>query len=291
SESIIISNNKEPASMKLNIGDVIYVSESGIGIYAKGVVKNNNEMFTISDTIDEIVKNHDIKKEGKYWADKLSRFHEEKIKNNKVKFKYHRYIIDQKLLKTVIPFKSKNLEKFIKPGFESSFIKLTHEDVESIENPIIIPDITFKSEIPSTLKFKIHSLVNRNDTSNYWYDIDHLVPKSVGGPGNIIENLAPIGFSLNRYKNNSIPIEFLLVSKKLLGWRFDGEIEEIITNNNQNLVKLNSSKNLYTHCTQINEKVQSKDFEEAKKFYFEVLRLKYPELSKIYKKHSTPVLI
>ena len=36
-------------------------------------------------------------------------------------------------------------------------------------------------------------------------DIDHFVPKSLGGPGNIEENLVPVGLSLNRYKSNQVP--------------------------------------------------------------------------------------
>lgn len=283
SETKITSLNQNPASKKLQIGDVIYVSESGIGIFAMGAVTNVGPIV-ISETVDKIIENHEIKKNGQYWADKLSRFHEEKSKNDKVKFKYHRYVINQKLLRTVVSFKSKNLERFVKPGFAHVFIELSSKEVQSIENPIIIKDTVFKPEIPGKLRFEIHSLINKNDTSAFWYDIDHLVPKSVGGPGNIIENLVPIGFSLNRYKNSSIPIEFLVISKRLLRWKFDNEIEKIILKNDQNLIRLNSSKNLHTHCMQINEKVQQKDFEEAKNFYFEVLKLKYQELSKIYRK-------
>jgi hypothetical protein len=43
------------------------------------------------------------------------------------------------------------------------------------------------------------------DFKKFTIDIDHHVPKSVGGPGNIIENLIPMGPSYNRAKSDSIP--------------------------------------------------------------------------------------
>jgi CRISPR/Cas system Type II protein with McrA/HNH and RuvC-like nuclease domain len=45
-------------------------------------------------------------------------------------------------------------------------------------------------------------------------DIDHFVPRSIGGPGNIIENLIPISASINRKKSNHVPSKLLDLAKQ-----------------------------------------------------------------------------
>ena len=56
-------------------------------------------------------------------------------------------------------------------------------------------------------KFKIN-------LKEFAVDIDHFVPAKHGGPGNIIENLIPIGPSLNRRKGDSIPSKLYDLGKK-----------------------------------------------------------------------------
>lgn len=284
SESIISSKNQFPASIKLKENDIIFVSESGIGIYAKAIVTQTKSVVT-SNSLDEIIKTHNINAQAKYWCEKLSKFQEKKAKDDKVKFKYHEYVVNQTLLNSVVPFQSENLERFIVPGFAHVFIKLNEIEVNAINDPKRKTDTVFQEKIPGKLKFDIHSIINRDEKSSHWIDIDHLVPKSIGGPGNIIENLVPIGSGLNRFKSNSIPKEFLIVSKEKMGWKFDSEIENIIKNDSDELVKLNSSKNLHTHCKLINKKVKKLKFDDAKDFYFEILKRKYPNLSEIYAKY------
>ena len=49
--------------------------------------------------------------------------------------------------------------------------------------------------------------------SEHVLDIDHFVPQSLGGPGNIIENLVPISASINRRKSNRVPSKLFQVGK------------------------------------------------------------------------------
>ena len=46
------------------------------------------------------------------------------------------------------------------------------------------------------------------------FDLDHLIPKSMGGPGIFIENIVPLEASVNRFKSNRIPISFAKVALK-----------------------------------------------------------------------------
>ena len=84
---------------------------------------------------------------------------------------------------------------------------MSKEDVKYLKEPDYrlkaITDVT--PNIPGDLRLKLYSLFNKNYSISHLIDIDHFVPKSVGGPGNIVENLVPIGFNLNRYKNDAIP--------------------------------------------------------------------------------------
>ena len=85
-------------------------------------------------------------------------------------------------------------------------------------------------------------------------------PKHFGGPGNIIENLVPVGFSLNRYKSDSIPRSFLQVALEndfkdsLIG--FQRDIIETLKDESQFIRKSKSPKS-NDLARQINTKVCS----------------------------------
>ena len=53
--------------------------------------------------------------------------------------------------------------------------------------------------IPTKVREEIYHKYKIN-INEHPVDIDHFVPLSIGGPGNIIENLIPVGPSINRRK-------------------------------------------------------------------------------------------
>lgn len=49
----------------------------------------------------------------------------------------------------------------------------------------------------------------------HFFDVDHVVPASLGGPGNIEENLVPLGSGINRSKGNQVPSGLFYVAKEM----------------------------------------------------------------------------
>ena len=95
----------------------------------------------------------------------------------------------------------------------------------------------------------------------------------MGGPGNIIENLVPIGFSLNRYKNDSIPKSFFIVATR-------EEYQPKLSATKKDIVKLAGlqddfiSTRKYPEAKKIalsiNASIQKWNISDARQFYLEV---------------------
>ena len=73
------------------------------------------------------------------------------------------------------------------------------EEVEEAE-----VEIEIKTATPGHLKLKLIEKYSLKGEKSY-YDIDHFVPKSLGGPGNLEQNLRPLGAGANRHKGNKVP--------------------------------------------------------------------------------------
>lgn len=275
---ITIRNKKyDPPSAKIKVGDTVYVAETNGGIYAKGnVVKTNKvEEFT---RIEEVLTFSKQFNDEAYWMDKIRVFSERLQEDENYRLRCHQYFINQKLLSNTIPYNGP-LSKYdasLKKGLASIFFTLTGEDVTYLEGN---PDFslkqvgTLKPEIPGNLRLKIYSFFNRTHAISHLIDIDHFVPKSVGGPGNIIENLVPIGFSLNRYKNDSIPKSFFVVAAR-------DEYQPKLSTTKKDIVKLAGlqddfiSTRKYPEAKKIalsiNASIQKWNISDARQFYLEV---------------------
>lgn len=284
SETVISKQNRYPKSVGLELGDTVYVSESGVGIFAVGEVIGGviNDLKTDIKTcysISDIIENYNINGDSSYWTDKLSRFYDKCKSSQGYKFRYHKYLLNQKLLTTTIPFEGP-LKRYVKQGYAWSFTELSEEEVNYIKNPIITSNTGLDLEIPSKLKFELHSLFNKKINVGHWVDIDHLIPKSVGGPGNIKENLVPISFSLNRYKNNSIHKDFFLVAEDFLNYNLKAETKKIVRGND-GLINIKKNSVVYDEAKQINSKVWNKGIKVAKQFYGTIMEKNYPEYHRI----------
>ena len=92
-------------------------------------------------------------------------------------------------------------DRFLK---QSSWYYL--EDSFIIHTPKNIDQITL--HIPTKIRALVYHMYKIVSTDHI-IDIDHFVPRSICGPGNIIENLIPISASINRRKSNHIPCKLL----------------------------------------------------------------------------------
>ena len=215
-EITIRKDKMDPPSSKLVNKDIIYVAETTGGIYAKGEVIESSPVKECK-TIEEVLDYSKQFKDDSYWLGKIRFFKDKLSSDSNYVLKCHRYFINQRLLKRTIPYNG-TLRKYdasVKSGLARIFFELKDEDVKYLnENP----DCSLKQvkkldpKIPGDLRLKIYSFFNQNYSIGHLIDVDHFVPKSAGGPGNIIENLVPIGLSLNRYKSDSIPRSFFEVA-------------------------------------------------------------------------------
>jgi hypothetical protein len=279
SETVISSSNRSPASCDFKKGDIIYVAERGDFIYARGTVtelSNKVVLETVAEVFAYIKKAEE--KDEKYWFDKLKKLVDKQEKNPSVSIKFQEYFIDQKLLDRTIPISGK-LDRVRKPGMARSIIRLLDEEVQYINNP---PDETvwkLDPKIPSRLRMDIFSLFNKEYSISHWIDIDHFVPKSSGGPGNIIENLVPVSMSLNRYKSDSVPNGFFWQAKE--NPELEGFVRREYLCQGGDFLNKKDFRNVIDDAIKINHIVNTFKIDEARKFYRAVLERHHPEYVKI----------
>jgi hypothetical protein len=279
-DTVITSSFKKPDSVKLNVGDRVYIAETQYGIYAEGKVTQVSdimEFYCVEATLNYLIENR--KKDDTYWLDKLKKLQEAKREKPNTLLKYHEYFIDQKLLDRTIPITGK-LKKFSVPGFARSFISLSAEEVEYINDPIFNETKTLQTKIPSNLRMDIYSLLNKNYAVQHWIDIDHFVPKSTFGPGNIIENLVPIGLSLNRYKSNSVPKGLFIIANKCV--ELKTFVLKDFLKSKDPFLKKSKYRYVIDCATKINEYIaRNYDIAKAKDFYKSVLEYHDPKYVEI----------
>ena len=291
-EITISKDKRNPPSHKLKMHDIIYVAETSGGIYAKGKVVKTLSVDVFS-TIEEVLDYSKQFKDDSYWLDKIRLFKDKLSSDSNYKLRCHQYYTNQKLLKRTIPYNGplKEYDASIKRGLASIFFELKEKDVKYLnENP----DYSLKQvkkldpKIPGDLRLKIYSFFNQNYSIGHLIDVDHFVPKSVGGPGNIIENLVPIGLSLNRYKSDSIPRSFFEVALnndfKTNFKVFEKQILKLLKNN-EKFFRKKDYPNSIDLAREMNAVVSEwKKMDEIKNFYFEVNKKFNPDyVELIYK--------
>ena len=269
--------NQKPRSHKLIEGDLIYIYETKYGIYAKGYVKKVGDIVKI-DNLDDAIKFYSKNKlDSNYWMEQLVKFINKKRENEKISINYQEYFINQILLRKTVRLVGE-LEhlKHRRGGITS----LDNEVVGHIEDPSSSQYLNkLELDIPMNLRLDIYSLFNTNLKISHIIDIDHFVPKSLFGPGNIIENLVPIGLSLNRYKSNSIPSGFFQVANSYKSLKSLVKVKHIDKSN-----FIRGDKSAEEQAKKINQQILEWPIEEAKGFYKQVLKKHHPEYVEIISK-------
>ena len=244
-----------PSGYKVKKRDIIYVAESGYAIYGKGEVGEivRKENLGLDEFVQFACCESNIK-DSRYWFPRIQKFVIKRKENQKI------FILEYKLINTVsyeTPFLLQ--EKY---NQQSSWYYLDEnfviEDVPEFQNVV--------SKIPGHVRMEIYSKYNLHSKSHI-IDIDHFVPKSVGGPGSIGENLVPIGLSLNRVKSNRVPSKLFyyadLVSEDLKLRCSKIKIEQEIFYKDPQLIGI---------AKLITKKINSMDINEIKKIYEDIKR-------------------
>ena len=292
-EIIITDQIRPPASSGIDKGDFIYIAETSGGIYAKGKVIASTIVEEFS-SISEVLKLSEKFNDDSYWLMKIRQFDKKLSENPKVKLKIHEYFVDQKLLDKTIPYNGP-LQRFdasINTGLSHVFFKLGEDEIKYLSDKKNI-EYNLKSvhkldkDIPGDLRLRMHSFFNQNSSIGHIIDIDHFVPKSVGGPGNIIENLVPVGFSLNRYKSDLVPRSFfeIALSEDYYSYfaKYSNRIKSVLEIDKQ-FVSKKDIVGLVDLSRSMNEEVSTwNDIDQIRKFYLEVNKSFNPYFAELIK--------
>lgn len=269
------SGVRKPSSINLAEGDFIYVSETDYGIYAKG------EVIEVWEKPQEFLNTEDIvtffyeRNDPLYCFELIKKLKVAKEKNPSAKLYYHEYFINQILLDKVIPLEGELVEL---KKIQNAFSEIKNQElIKIINNPNLNINIKISSIIPGALRQRLYSFFNQNHNISTWIDIDHFVPKSIGGPGNIVENLVPIGFSLNRYKSNSIPKGVFEVSLSYPELKLYVKKEYISEDQEMFLRSINSKEDAKKIISIVNSWEGTDGMVKLKNFYRRVLKYHHPE--------------
>jgi hypothetical protein len=263
-----------PISNKLKIGDIIYVAEKDYGIYAKGTVTKVHDIVRFNN-IEEILNyytNNKIK-DASYWLEFIQRLSKEKLTNPYAVFSFQEFFINQKILEKVVTY-SGELEKLKK--IQVSIYEIPDSIISLIENPTTNIVNELESKIPNSLRLDLYSLFNKNYKLSTWIDIDHFVPQSIGGPGNIPENLVPVGFNLNRYKSDLIPIGLFYTARNYPLLQM--YCEKYFFETKESFIK---SPEITDKATKIIERVKTMDMNSIRTFFKKVLEYHHPSYIEI----------
>lgn len=264
------SINRKPPSAKLKRDDIIYVSETSYGIYAQGVVVEVKKIieFTAVEQILNYYTEHKFK-DVAYWFNMARKLSQANSVKPSILY-YQSYKVNLSLFDKIRPLIGElhYLAKY------RAFSKIDENVVNTILNYNFGSSTKLDDRIPGYLRLELYSLFNKKAGLGAWIDVDHFVPKSVGGPGNIAENLVPVGFSLNRYKGNAIPKGLFIVANE-----FDPLskfMRSVFLTSKADFLNTAEAKEA---ARKIGDVVNSWPIKDAREFYLNVMRHHHPNYS------------
>lgn len=289
SETCVTMGNHRPSSYKMEAKDVVYVAEVGGGIYAKCEIIEVDTINVFSSLSQALIffEENQKKIDNLYFFDRLSKFHAKLLEDDSYQLKFQFY--KARMVEILLPYVplTGELEKIKKN--RSSVITLHENHLKYIQDSSAWQEDKLSKEIPSALRLNLYSLFSKTKGVGHIIDIDHFVPKSIGAPGNIIQNLVPIGFSLNRYKSDSIPRHFFseALNIRTIEKKHKKEIKKILKNETEFYRK--KTKNfgkISDLAKQIIKSIHNEDMKEIRNFYLSVMKKHLPEYAKIIEKEK-----
>lgn len=197
-----VKRNGSPTGTNAQAGEEIYIAQNGYAIFAKGIIseiKEVKQVTSMAELVKYALKESQVK-DPLYWMSKLEEYCELEEPFKVFIFEY--FISDVEQFDYCIPLD----KQFLK---QSVWYYL--EDDYSFDIPKANNELTM--HIPTKVRQEVFHRFNI-DAKELIVDVDHFVPKSAGGPGNIIENLVPISPSINRRKSDDIPSKLFDLGKK-----------------------------------------------------------------------------
>lgn len=197
-----VSINKSPNGAKAKVEDEVYIAQNGYAIFAQGKITKIRPVQILEglSAFVQFALLHSKVVDDGFWLSKIKNY---AIKDEPFKVYVFEYYIDEvEQFDFCVPLS----ERFLK---QSAWYYL--DDNFQLEKRA--ENSTLTKHIPSKIRSEVYHKY-KIGSNRHIIDIDHLVPKSLGGPGNIIENLIPIAASINRRKSNHIPSKLYDLGEK-----------------------------------------------------------------------------
>lgn len=194
--------NGAPHGSKARKGERLWVAEVGYGVFAKGELKEDPKNLRFTSMEDLLDRKAEIgMTAAPYLLSLLEKIHSSRKKSFQF-LAVSVFSVELRDLERVLPVPKKCASQgswfYLEPG------DIREEDADR--------SLQITSHIPGAVRLRVYQELAKQ-ADRHIIDIDHFVPKSVGGPGNLEENLVPIGYSLNRAKRDRIPSGLFVVAK------------------------------------------------------------------------------
>lgn len=248
-----------PSGSNVKVGDLIYIAQNGYAIFGSGIVSKVDTICLEGfKKMANYVLNESNIKDDSFWISKLKKYASD---DSEELYNILEYELEQVMQFDVsFPLEDRFLNQsawyYLEDNFELQLFEISTE---------------LTKHIPTKIREEVYHLFKIQMQEEHIIDIDHVVPASLGGPGNIIENLIPISASINRRKSNRVPSKLFDLSKKF-GIK-------IPPNLNVSHDKFYSEKELKDQARKIIERINQQTIEEIKKDYQEVRSFHFPAVS------------
>ena len=271
-----INDPARPSGSKSKKDDEVYIYQKNYAIWAKGKVleggdkKENFHEFTTLRDVANFSQTKAKDKNNTFWGKRIL----EKLgkkKDGEFRFIVFEAKLEIETLEREISIHEQEITTTRAPW---SMLRTSIEDLKVKKGEL-------STTIPPSLMTKIHYKAARKG-SVVGLDIDHNVPQSIGGPGNIEENLIAIPASVNRHKGAKIPEGLFKIAKtKEYKQLFSEEFKffkdkerERIKHGNEVLLR---GQEVRVEAAKIVDIINTRlDFEKAKEFYKRVKKVTYP---------------
>lgn len=270
-------SSRRPVGSNSRKGDIVYIYQTELGIWGKGKVisgcedaSNFHQFYNIRDVVT-FSKTKAKYKNDSFWGNViLGKLFD------KEDGKFTLSVFEAKLEIETLDQQISVHEKKIPSGQVSwSELKNGIEEIKTQENEL-------SEIIPPSLRHRLQTKFSQYQKEELVLDIDHHVPKSIGGPGNIEENLVPLNPAINRYKGAKIPEGLFEVANEYLE-KIPKDEFKLLQKKQRDRLRIGKDypflefKTAQHEAKRIIEIVNSFEFEEAKEFYKKVRAKIYGE--------------
>lgn len=254
-----VKRKSTPSGSDVKEGDLIYIAQNGYAIFGSGIVSNVHTICLrgFKEMANYVLNESNIKDDS-FWISKLKKYASD----------------DSEELYNILEYRLEQVVQFnVCYPLEDRFLKQSawYYLEDNFELQLIETSTELTKHIPTKIREEVYHLFKIQMQDEHIIDIDHFVPASLGGPGNIIENLIPISASINRRKSNRVPSKLFDFAKKF-GIR-------IPKNLNISHDRFYSEKELKDQASKIIEKINQQSIAEIKKDYQEIRSFHFPAVS------------